>query len=486
MQSSEFHYLQREFLMNARANLVRCILFGSLVIVAIGCERAQYKITLEPTDQGLKRSLAFDSPVQDDNGNPGYSDDEVELLEKIAMAYGIDAKNENGDVTNRFSGVFPNRMPQDIGGRGEYRRWKNTLGSASVYAERLGGSDDLVASLQWWTKNADTLVDHVDAWLAAELKDEDGYDDLHEFVTNDFRRDIQNLALYTWTLRFNKASEANESAFFERAMRAAQYFCERGYFELEQVPEIARAIGENDATEHPQRLLQIVQRFIATKMGVKRDQPIPKSLNFIAHQKSLQKSGNDYLQSTDEYKRLLRKWENSNRAKPKPSPSDAVNEIFPGYSINLFGGKNIGLKLKSVDEPIATNGKWDEESEALTWRDSVAVQNPTDQSYPMFAYAIWANPNEPSQTKHFGRIVLTAEGLLQYSVWYAGLDDKEIDQWDSFLETITAGTPQSDVRKKLRTFRFSHEPPALDDDRSNKDLAGQVRPLFLRGLDKDE
>lgn len=467
--------------MNFFGQVVRFLLVGGFVVSLAGCQSRQFTVELEPIDEGMKRSLTFanSSVAEAGEDEPAYSQDELKKLDEIAAVYGMGKVSDLDDVTNEFSGVFANHMPQDLGGKGEYRRWKTTLGDASLYVERFRGSDDLLSKFELWSRNIDTIVDHLIKWLDSEIGEEDGFENLREFMASEFRRDLKNLGLYVWSLQFQEKKSETEDVLIATSMRVAQYFCERGYFAIEDVPEIVRAGTEYEATDRSQRLLKILQRLIASKMGVKDGERIPDCLSFIGHEKAIAKSIRDYCQTTAEYDKLLKEWEAKGQPGSKPALEDVLNQIVWGGELILFGGDVVRVKLKSRTEPFATNGEWDDEDHVVRWSKSIPVLDSQDRSYPLLAFALWAQPDKQVQVKHFGRVVLDEHSLSHYCVWYHGLDEGESKQWDSFLDTIT---PDSDFKSVLQMFRFEHEPPAIEGDDSNKDLAGSVRSLILGGL----
>ena len=148
-----------------KGQVVRVFSIGCLSIVLAGCTTSRYDVELEPTDAGMKRSLTFTKNVEDEDGKPTYSKDELKKLDAIASVYDADKASEAKEVTRKFSGVFANRMPQDIGGSGEYRRWQTSLGHASVYVERFRGNDDLLSILQRLGQRVDAGIDHLIAWF---------------------------------------------------------------------------------------------------------------------------------------------------------------------------------------------------------------------------------------------------------------------------------------------------------------------------------
>lgn len=469
-----------EAMINFNGHVFHVWWVGCFSFVLAGCTTSVYDVELEPTDDGIKRTLTFTQNVENEDGTPTYSKKERRKLSQIARGYDLEKGSDGGNVTSKFTGLFANQMPQDIGGSGEYRRWETSLGSVSVYVERFRGSDDLLFILERWGQHVDDAVDQMTAWFESELKDEEGFQRLQTFLDGEFRRDIKNVGLYFWPLQFQKRLEDDgEDEWTEQAMRAAHYLAEREYFAIEDIPSLTRAAIEYESGNRTQCLYEILQRLFASKMGTTESQPIPACLNFLASEEAITKSSSDYLRSTDEYKKLLAEWEASDQRAPKPKPSDVWNSSDLAAQIIRFGGEVVSVRLKSGTVPFATNGEWDAETKTVKWRRSVAVLEPDDDSIGLFAFALWSQPNSETQIDHFGRTVLDEFALGQYCVWYHGLNKLERQQWDSFLSTIT---PDSNIIPKLESFRFHREPTADPTSESDEDLSGIARSLIANGL----
>jgi hypothetical protein len=249
-----------------------------LVLATAGCVSNRYEVELTPDGQTLKREITAWRSSGDKPENP--QEFPQEELEKIAKAYGVRVP-EKRDQKHTFQGDFAGEMPQDVGGQGSYTHWETSLGSLSMYVERFRGNDDLMADVDSRMTACDQLVNLLAGWLEAELKDHPGFSDLKKFLDGDFRRDVKNLSLLAWTFTnlatVQMENKPDEELGQELVLRASQYLLERGYFTLDELPAFVRAVQQEDS----KRLLEPLKRFLASKMGVPKDQPVPKSLAFL-------------------------------------------------------------------------------------------------------------------------------------------------------------------------------------------------------------
>ena len=100
-----------------------------------------------------------------------------------------------------FQETFKDLVPNDLGGTGRSVRYKSNLGTAHVYAERFGASDDLIGRLRNEEKVIDRFLDLIVGWMSVEFKGEAGIDKLSEFLARDVRKDLKNLRLMLLALQ---------------------------------------------------------------------------------------------------------------------------------------------------------------------------------------------------------------------------------------------------------------------------------------------
>ncbi|HTL51433.1 MAG TPA: hypothetical protein VL860_02535, partial [Planctomycetota bacterium] len=186
-----------------------------------------------------------------------------------------------------------------------------------------------------------------------------------------------------------------------------------------------------------------------------------------------------FLQSTDEYKDALKKWQDTDpatREKEPPSPYEALLfAVAPLLDLkNAFGARDhLVLTLKLPVEP-KTNGVWDPGQKTVVWDKDIT---PSDGRLPMIAYAAWTVPDGDSQTAHFGGVVLAGDDLDEYCCWLNGLDAADRKEWDAFL---TGLKPGPGLREALDGFRFTRDP------REGPSLFDEVRKQIESGLEAEE
>lgn len=447
----------------------------------IGCTRNEYEVELTPTDGGIQRSITCRSV---DALNDVKARIALDELQQIADSYGADV----GDLTadeHTFTKIFAEAMPTDVGGSGSYRRWDTSLGSLGIYVERFRGDDDWLSEIEGRHEAIDSVVDLLLGWLTTELEQQRGFDQLQEFLDDQFRRDLKNLCLYAWVAQLMPQQEDMTVPVVEVGMRIGQYFVERSYFTIEELPEITRAIQEYRSTEHPQRILAVVQRLIAKKMGAVEE--IPSCLNFLGHPLAVKQSIDQYLIATDDYTELLDQWhqEQADTGTPdaeQPEPTAVISHYLArAFLPDLFrASDSLKVSLACKSEPFVTNGQWIADKGQVRWERTMNQANQELFSKPTLLFALWAQPNEQIQHDRFGKTILDNKELAAYCLWHRGLNQQEADQWESLLASFSPG---GQTIKQLEKFRFSHEPPATEEH--DDDLAATARDLIGSGLEEE-
>src|SRR5690606_23609990 len=141
------------------------------------------------------------------------------------------------------SGTFSEALPPDLGGSGTYTNIQTVLGEAGFYAERFRGSDAPAEGVARRLRAADQLADLVLGWSKAALGSEPNYSNLHDFLDGDFRKDLRNLAVYSWTA--DVAAHFKPGAEEEFAGRVLQYLVERHYLQFSEVPALLQALDDD-------------------------------------------------------------------------------------------------------------------------------------------------------------------------------------------------------------------------------------------------
>lgn len=437
--------------------------FVCVAVAAAGCVDNDYNIHLEPAGNALDRKLTVRPSSRPVGDAPADLD---ESQARIAREY----RTESPKIAKSYvyRGRFAGRMPTDVGGYGTFTRWETPLGSASVYVERFRGNDDAAADLKKRQQEADRLIDLVVGWLEGELKADPNWPALRRFLHDEVRHDLYNLSIYAWT--YGVADRTDND--LEPFVRATQYLVERGYFSPEEIPTIRRAFADHQRGDSD-RLIAWAKHLLATRIGGEA----PRLPDHLSSTEGLAKSFSDYLEKTEEYAELHRKWEAERKTNPNAKQPEGTEVLGP-LVLHLFlgefrlGGDRVTVALKSGAPAIKTNGQWSAESSEITWSPKWL----SDEGFPRLIYSIWDEPNEVAQQKHFGKVVLRGESLFGYCTWYHGLTREERGEWDAFVD---GRQPGPELEKELREFRFQQEPADIDKDHR---LAGPTVEELVKGL----
>jgi hypothetical protein len=450
-----------------------------LTVLVTGCPHDEYTVDLQPRGNSIVRTLTFFcADGTDSNGAPNYAQFNTNALKAITALYPAGAVTESSNHWNWTArGTFAGRLPSDIGGAGSYSNFTTSLGSASLYAERFRGNDDIATSTEARLRAANAMTDHILAWSKAELGNQSHYDDLRRFLDTDFRRDMKNLALYWWL--GNIADDERPDGNMEYIARVGQYLVEHHYLQLRDLPVLERGFEENDSD----RVCRLIQRLVARKLGIPDSSPLPVALKFLDNSDAMQASWEKYLSTTPEYRHLLFEWHKQRAfatwlnpgyvahntaaifnhsltnapGPPRPEPTEVLKKT--GDDLTQFDYLSeadvVTVNLALPFPPLHTNGKWDGADGKVKWRRGIE-QAKELSPLPAFFFATWSEPDESFQTAHFGKVRFSGDNLFRYCLWRAGLNPRQAAECDAFLAGLQPGT---NLTAKINGFYFSDEAP---------------------------
>jgi hypothetical protein len=455
----------------------KCLPFvlAAMAFVVTGCPHNQYFVELKPQGNTLERTLVFyrEDGVNTNTGVPHYQPFEAAELAAITAVYPAHGLTNDGQ---RYvaRGEFTNELPCDVGGAGAYTHLSNSLGELDFYGERFRGNDDLAGMTERRFKAANQLADLFIGWSRMELGQEPGYDKLRQFLDADFRRDLKNLGAYCWAGQLVGNYETNASEEF--IVRFGQYLVERGYFTMGEIP----VLFTNASGDDPQALLHRIQRLVARKMGVPDTEPVPASLAFFADGTTMEKSFDKYLAGTDLYRAKLNQWEEDKKLKPdlkQPEPSEVLNDAIGNLiEFDLFGQTDhLAVRLSLPSSPLHSNGRWDKKLKQVVWESDIEERTNASH-FPFFCYASWAQADRRFQKRHFGRIILTGDGLTRYCLWRGSLDQQDSDEWDAFVASLRPG---QGLAENIDAFKFTGEPAQAATNSQQKVFSSSVYPREL-------
>ena len=451
-----------------------CLALAALLLAA-GCEDV-YQIQVTPEGDSIHRELTCWRVDHQNQLKPLPQ----EKLDRIAKFYTSRKTSDDGNK-HIFAGRFTESTPPELGGAGCFMRFRSSLGDAYSYVERFGTNDDPETTLARQRAAADRLVDLLIGWMESQLSRDPRFPQLKRFLDTELRKDLKNLALYGWAGDVATAAKGQFDG--EPLMRALLYLWQRDYIRRSELPVLARAIAAGDQ----EQLVRHFRRFVARRMGVLDDEPIPTSLAFLGSRQRQKQSLDVYIHSTELYQKRLAEWEQQRNDNPdlqKPEPEDLLKELlteaFGPYQFVLpaLGDRErITLRLRTGVAPYATNGKWEAGAATVVFEERLYPH----RAIPALCFALWSVPHERFQRDHFGRVILTGGNLARYVMWYNTLSKEETEEWDGMLSALK---PDGDIAKTLRAFRFAAEPKPdpLDPDSTPSTWADEAKRLLLDAL----
>ena len=474
---------------NRRRFLV-LVLIGMVAVA--GCQVRKYELEMTPREGHLERKLTVFEQRKDGEKWVDVAVEDRELA-RIAAQYGVDVP-KSGGPRHSFSKECAGRLPDGVGGYGTYTRWSTSLGTATAYVERVRGDDDIAGDLDQRRAAVQRLVALLIGGLEKELAGTPEWPKLRGFLDGEFRRDLVNLSIYIKSLelvaahdRLHSAADWDDASGIqtELCLRMAQYFVERGYLTPSQLPDWIYAV-EQAMQERPGPLIAMIQRWLASRIGVPADQPVPASLARLNDTASLRASLRSYLQASDDYRALLKKQEQTpgpKRDRETPDPWTVLVELvlkafLPGGV--FLHGHQLTATLALPREPLGTNGVWKAHEQRVEWKVSLPPNaEPTNSSVhrylPDILFALWVEPAAEKQVEHFGKVVLNDEELVQYCLWRCGLPEEKARLWEAFLGGLKPG---ADLIERINGFRFADE----SKDAKTPMASRQIREILVKEL----
>jgi len=396
------------------------LLWVAATALVTGCSSHHYVVEMKAKGDAVERKLTCwqgGGPENDTTTKPEeFPADELAALSKLYPRHETTREGRR----HTFTGEFRGRLPDDVGGHGTFTSYVTELGAAFVYVERFRGNTDIAAELDQRLRATDQLTDYLLGWFAAELGNEPQFEKLRRFLDGDFRRDMRNLALYLWTEQFSAGKDKNH---FESSIaRCCQLLIERGYVKTEDLILLTMQADLGGK----KRWFLLLQRCVASKMGIPESQPAPASLAFLAGEKNMSRSFEKYLTGTPAYRAKLEEWEKAKQKKPdtpKPRPTEVTNDLTAKLiDFRLFQTDDyLTVRLATAVKPDATNGDWKGDSRQVVWDGRVRGRGESRGNLPLLCYAAWSVPDETRQKQHFGQTILSGEDLLKYGVWRQSL-----------------------------------------------------------------
>jgi hypothetical protein len=464
----------------------RYLLTALAIAAAVtGCDETVYKIELEPTGNKIKRRLTVRRNMSEsDKGQKKHdilNDPELAIISK---AY---SQKKPDIVENelRYTGTFAREMPNDIGNAGQYIRYESKMGVGASYIERFRGNDRPGEAMEASLKAVDEFTDLLIGYLETELGKEKAFPKLRKFVDTELRKDFKNVSAYSYLFsnpsRLNWAEVKKDDQDMqanEVIARVTAYVIERGYVKPSDVPLIKRTLNSEKA-------LKPILKRVTAKAGITDKKFIERLALLLSDAGNLEASFESYLKTTPQYKKLIKEQKpadvDANGKSNAPSAVELViNPLFKRavhFQLDLGFGSTyrLDLRLTLPVKPSSTNGKWNAKDRTVTWKGKLTKRDGPTTFLPEICYALWSKPDEKFQTAHFGKVILTDESLMNYSLWREGLNANEAKRWDARMMKFKPGdsldladsgkpTPYTEGLTMLRDALKEEEPATQPAD----------------------
>lgn len=471
--------------------ILSSMFLGLLLLVGMGCKEYLTKITMTPEAGKLKREITT-SP-----GDP--KNDEV------LKFYGICEDNYPDKIEMIISSNFTNHM----NGAGSFNSVQTSMGSTNFYSENFLGSRDFAQSMENLDKKIDTGIHLLNGWLQKNLGDTPQYTHLDKFLHSEFKKDVKNVILtsqvhFLFMDRLGRLEKkkkiiiedgTEDTLRNELTLRCIQYVIEKGYLVPEKdFPLLYRRHGEVvDPLDGSGNIAYVlIHENLKNRFGYSYEQV-------------------DRLFDSDEFEdyiannSLFVEFQNEQRIK-KGDPNHVSNmeDFFLSFieGFDIFPDTdNIDMKLRTRVEPLKTNGVWDEASGIISWNSKIG--RGCMPKLPEIVYAFWVSHDINFQEKHFARILVKDDDLLEYCMWHDGLDEQDRNEWNGFISNLNpCSDPNSDTNSQLiyleeafSGFEFSEiKDTNLNVIRERKEfgkkgkniLLTEIRRLIKMGEEKNE
>jgi hypothetical protein len=404
----------------------------ALLLPTTACERNHYELRMTAEHGALQRDLTCWREVPSDP-TPELRAFPREELDHLATVYGIPMPAELV-ARHAFSAPSTVVAPDDLGGSGRLVHLETSLGTFSMYAERIRGSDDLVADLARTHRSVDAFLALATEWVNSLLDEPSARDRFGRFADAELRHDLHNLALYSWSLSIEvvPVEELDEKSWAEALLaRALQYLLERDYL----LPEEASILAVGTYASRMQIVGDAVQRLIVEKAGLGS---VPNRIARLrSDRKALERSFAEFVSQWSPYQAW--KDERGPTADEKVVGAyDYAGELLAEAFLPIARLRGDHLLEARLDLPVApfrTNGTWDADELSVRWSERLPSWR-SGEGYPRLLFAAWCVPDPKAQRQRFGRVILDGEDLAAYCLAFSHLSATRQEQWLAFLASL--------------------------------------------------
>jgi len=427
-----------------------------LSLTAISCDYDAYEIKMTPQGDTMVREVAVMRATKDQSPQPASgpapsapataasapaSQPQVspEALARLTKAYGSEGKRV--DEKHVFTGRFKGKMPDDVGNSGTYTVVATEMGTTYVYLERFRGQENPGRNQADMQQAADRVLDLVIGWFESELGKEKDWPALKSYLDRDVRRMHRDLlAFYVVAAADLQSDKVNQ----ELAARAAQYAIEHEMLTPQDLAAILGGPNMPLSERGMKKVLELARQKTAAKLGLEIGKPQP-ALAFLDWDKAGE-SFHKYVETTHAFKDFVAETKKKQATQPATGAAsqpaeptvdtfigELVKPILPHWGSDTDDHLTVHLALPR--EPVSTNGTWEKDKKSVQWQ--FALSGTDTPRWPRIAYAVWVEPDEAFQKKHFGAVVLDGDELRTYCLTRKGMSAEESGKWMEALGNMS-------------------------------------------------
>ena len=396
-------------------------------------------------------------------------------IDKIAAAYG----QKLTDTT--FRGLFVGQTPDDVGNYGRLGYYPSPFGSTWFYIERFRGTTDPAGELQERMEKVATLADLIAGYMEDRYGKDADFEPLGKYLHGDFKKDLRNISLYLWLIAYldiNPDRIASGDAPADGPMKlgipdrhvailaaAVQYLIEQNWIDVQDAPQIVRlSCWGPDSWTAGERLLR---NFLVRRAGLKKGHLLDELSALPEKAGVLMDDFNRYCEDSPQYGDYFKKWAATTAPAARTAPAggqEATTESQPssptvgdflGNLVNAFGSGPIfggdvsnplTVRLRTGVAPLLTNGEWNPQTKEIRWQCDLTGRGSKPVRPPDVFWAVWTQPDEKVQKKHFGKVEFDGKKLAAYCLWRNSLTKDEAAKWEAFESRLRP----EDMKKSWR------------------------------------
>lgn len=429
--------------------------------ILAGCENRQIRVEMAVTGDGTSRAFASNVLEKQD-------------VERLQSVYAAQPEPDAATGGERFAGTFDQTLPSEVGNRNGTSEVRTRFGTTRFYFEAFAPAADEWAALKERIDAGELWVRLFGRWAEKGIKDESKREEWRRYVSATLVPLSTELAVM-WGSNVSVAQALRVAAKVrdendrtpltdeERLLRrsAIPMLLEVVAADLLTAEEMHRLLlvssdataskAERDwvvATIAKPALLRLVQRFRPETTDLEKVSWVPLALSFWFWAQT----------STERNDLLLASPVISESDKERLRKGEADVTLPPPFGVEPLSKPtktDAEVLLATGERPFLTNGEWIESERRVRFRYGfVAANRRTSLSPPAF-FAAWSEPDTAAQTKAFGSVLLTGEGLADYGIWYESLTPPLKARWDAAVERLEQGdrAPMQSLRRELEAER---------------------------------